>query len=108
MRSNFAQNLKLFRKNRGLSQTELAKQANLSLSQVSYLEREQVSPTGDAASKLAFALEIRVSALFEENALLRQLGEERYHMIMLLLDANDPAIARLLDTLRHNTVSDAP
>ncbi|MGN6535910.1 MAG: helix-turn-helix domain-containing protein [Mesorhizobium sp.] len=58
LRSIFATNLRRIRKERGISQEDLAKQARLSRAYMSTLEHGLKSPTLDTVESLAKALRI--------------------------------------------------
>ena len=59
LRQVVARNLRILRKQKGLSQEELAFQAGINRNYVGQIEREEKSPTVDMLEKLAAAIEIR-------------------------------------------------
>jgi transcriptional regulator with XRE-family HTH domain len=59
--------LKLIRKERNLSQRELAERAGISANAVSLIERDENSPSVATLQSLATALNIRISYFFEED-----------------------------------------
>jgi transcriptional regulator with XRE-family HTH domain len=58
LRQIVARNLRILRKQKGLSQEELAFQAGINRNYVGQIEREEKSPTVDTIEKLASALGI--------------------------------------------------
>jgi transcriptional regulator with XRE-family HTH domain len=56
LRQIVARNLRVLRKQKGLSQEELAFQAGINRNYVGQIEREEKSPTVDIVEKLASAL----------------------------------------------------
>jgi transcriptional regulator with XRE-family HTH domain len=56
LRQVVARNLRVMRKQKGLSQEELAYQAGVNRNYVGQIEREEKSPTVDMVEKLASAL----------------------------------------------------
>jgi transcriptional regulator with XRE-family HTH domain len=65
LRRVVARNLRQFRRERGLSQEELAARADLNRNYVGMVEREQNSPTVDVLEQLARALDIEASELLK-------------------------------------------
>jgi len=61
---NVGQAIKMCRSRRGLSQTELAKRAQCSVSYLSMLEKSQRDPTLSTVEKIALALNVPVGILF--------------------------------------------
>ena len=59
-----ARNLRVLRKQKGLSQEELAFQAGINRNYVGQIEREEKSPTVDIVEKLATALNAEPVELF--------------------------------------------
>jgi transcriptional regulator with XRE-family HTH domain len=64
LREALGKNLKTYRFLRGLSQAELAKKANISLTFLSDIERGNKWPYPETLSNLAAALDVPVSTLF--------------------------------------------
>ncbi len=58
--------IKQARSKRGLTQQQLANRAGISISSLYYIESDTNSPSVRTLSKIAAALEVPVSALFEE------------------------------------------
>jgi transcriptional regulator with XRE-family HTH domain len=58
LRAIVARNLRILRKQKGLSQEELAFQAGINRNYVGQIEREEKSPTVDTIEKLANTLDI--------------------------------------------------
>jgi transcriptional regulator with XRE-family HTH domain len=63
--SAFGKNLKKLRKEEGLSQEDLANDADIPLSQVGRIERGEVNTTISTAYVLAKALDIEIYKLFK-------------------------------------------
>ena len=68
LRQIVARNLRILRKQKGLSQEELAFQAGINRNYVGQIEREEKSPTVDILEKLAKALEIKPEDFFGQKA----------------------------------------
>ena len=64
---SFGQKLALLRKEKKLSQTELAKNLNTSISVISRYERDEMTPSIDAAKRLAAILDTTVGYLLGET-----------------------------------------
>jgi transcriptional regulator with XRE-family HTH domain len=64
LRAIVARNLRILRKQKGLSQEELADSAGINRNYVGQIEREEKSPTVDILEKLAIALEVSAVDLF--------------------------------------------
>jgi transcriptional regulator with XRE-family HTH domain len=64
LRQIVARNLRILRKQKGLSQEELAFQAGINRNYVGQIEREEKSPTVDMIEKLAATLDVDPSTLF--------------------------------------------
>lgn len=63
----FARNLRLCRRDAGLSQERLAEFAGLDRNYIGKLEREESSPTLDTVEALALALQIDVKQLIDRS-----------------------------------------
>lgn len=63
IREIFAKNLRAIRRNKGLSQEELASRADLDRTYISSLERNIYNPTIDVVERLAVALEVEAATL---------------------------------------------
>lgn len=61
----FAANLRRIRRERGLSQERLAHSANLNMTHVAKIERSEREPGVRTVSRLAIALEVSASELFD-------------------------------------------
>ena len=59
-----ARNLRILRKQKGLSQEELADSAGINRNYVGQIEREEKSPTVDILEKLAIALDVSAVDFF--------------------------------------------
>lgn len=66
-RSDFASNLIKFRKQKGLSQVNLATLSGLSARMIAYYETHSINPPIDKVKIIANALEVKVSDLVDEN-----------------------------------------
>jgi transcriptional regulator with XRE-family HTH domain len=64
LRAIVARNLRVLRKQKGLSQEELAFQAGINRNYVGQIEREEKSPTVDVVEKLALAIGAKPADLF--------------------------------------------
>jgi transcriptional regulator with XRE-family HTH domain len=64
---SFGKKIAALRKEKKLSQTELAKQFNTSISVISRYERDEINPSIDAAKKLAVLLNTTVGYLLGET-----------------------------------------
>jgi len=62
---SFGKNLKKLREHKGISQEELANRSEVSLPQISRIERGIINPTICTIKALASGLEISTSKLFE-------------------------------------------
>jgi transcriptional regulator with XRE-family HTH domain len=62
-----ADNLRLMRVMRRLSQTTLAEEAGVTQALVSAIERGRANPTVESLERLALVLGVRVGELFEEG-----------------------------------------
>ena len=67
LRAIVARNLRILRKQKGLSQEELAHQAGINRNYVGQIEREEKSPTVDTVEKLCAALEASPLELLSRN-----------------------------------------
>ena len=67
LRQIVARNLRILRKQKGLSQEELAFQAGINRNYVGQIEREEKSPTVDVIEKLSGSLGIPPAALLSRT-----------------------------------------
>lgn len=67
IREIFAKNLRAARRQKGLSQEELAHRADLDRTYISSLERNVYNPTIDVVARLADALEIEPASLLQKS-----------------------------------------
>ena len=67
LRQIVARNLRVLRKQKGLSQEELAFQAGINRNYVGQIEREEKSPTVDLLEKLSRSLGIDASQFFKSG-----------------------------------------
>ena len=65
--SSLGSRLRNLRKERGLTQNELANQAGVSKNAVSLIERGEISPSVSTLQSLAAALEVKMSYFFDEK-----------------------------------------
>ena len=68
LRQIVARNLRILRKQKGLSQEELAFQANINRNYVGQIEREEKSPTVDVLEKLCGPLEVTPAMLLSRTS----------------------------------------
>jgi len=66
-RSSFALNLIRFRKQKGLSQDDLAKTTGLSSRMIAYYETQSINPPLGKIKIIAEALKVNISDLIDEN-----------------------------------------
>ena len=66
-KNNLSQKVKELRKNKGLSQEELAKTAGLSLRTIQRVENRETEPTGDTLKRIATALDSTPAELLNED-----------------------------------------
>ena len=69
LKANFGRRLRSLRKLRDLTQQELAEEVALSVEYVSRIERGRSSPSFSVIGKLAQALEVEPSSLFDFSEL---------------------------------------
>jgi transcriptional regulator with XRE-family HTH domain len=67
LRAIVARNLRILRKQKGLSQEELADSAGINRNYVGQIEREEKSPTIDVIEKLAKPLDVWPEELIQNN-----------------------------------------
>jgi transcriptional regulator with XRE-family HTH domain len=67
LRQIVARNLRVLRKQKGLSQEELAFQAGINRNYVGQIEREEKSPTVDVVEKLCGSLGVTPSTLLSRS-----------------------------------------
>jgi transcriptional regulator with XRE-family HTH domain len=67
LRAIVARNLRILRKQKGLSQEELADSAGINRNYVGQIEREEKSPTIDVIEKLCDPLEVNPATLLSQN-----------------------------------------
>ena len=67
LRQVVARNLRILRKQKRLSQEELAFQAGINRNYVGQIEREEKSPTVDVVEKLANSLTVKAEDLFVKH-----------------------------------------
>ena len=68
VRKIFIQNLKFYRKQVGLTQEKLAEAIGMSTSYIGDMEARERFPSAETIDKIALALKISPSVLFDENA----------------------------------------
>lgn len=64
LRAIVARNLRIMRKQKGLTQEELAFQAGINRNYVGQIEREEKSPTVDMVEKLSIAMGVKPESMF--------------------------------------------
>ena len=67
IRETFVNNLKFYRKKKGISQEKLSYAVGKSIAYINQIENKISWPQPEMVDKIAVALEIPSSALFEEN-----------------------------------------
>lgn len=67
LRAVVAKNLRVLRKQKGLTQEELAFRAGINRNYVGQIEREEKSPTVDVIEKLSATLEIKPEQFFSKR-----------------------------------------
>ncbi|MBS4010488.1 MAG: helix-turn-helix transcriptional regulator [Roseovarius sp.] len=67
IREIFARNLRAVRRDKGLSQEELAHRAELDRTYISALERNVYNPTIDVVARLADALDVEPATLLQRT-----------------------------------------
>lgn len=65
MHKKIAEKIRKIRKEKGMSQEELAFKAGLNRAYVGYIERGEKKPSVDTLSKLAIALKIKLSEFLD-------------------------------------------
>jgi len=89
----FGKNAKMFRERRGLSQSDMAERAQISISFLSNIERGLKFPQPDILAKLSTALGIGVHEFFLENSVTAEgkvlLGQSDSHEELLDLMYED-------------------
>lgn len=73
----FGERLRQLREEAGLTQEALARQANISLSQISKMELKNVDPSWSTVKRLARALSVSVAAFDTDDPLLNEAKEDR-------------------------------
>ena len=64
----FINNLKFYRKQKGLTQNELTLAIDKSYNYINSVEQGKMMPSFEAIEQICFALEIKPAQLFDENA----------------------------------------
>lgn len=67
IRETFVNNLKFYRKQKGISQEKLSYAVGKSIAYINQIENKDTWPQPEIVDKIAEVLEISSSALFEEN-----------------------------------------
>ena len=81
IRETFVNNLKFYRKQKGISQEKLSYAVGKSIAYINQIENKDTWPQPEMVDKIAVALGISSSALFEENSSpenLKKRFEEKY------------------------------
>jgi transcriptional regulator with XRE-family HTH domain len=101
----FGQRLSSFRKDKGLSQRQLAEKVGMTREMIDYYERRAVNPSLDFIQKAAEALEVSVAELLgsEPKAVRRRSGpvpflQRKLERIMDLPRKEQEFIVQLIDT----------
>jgi len=94
-----SENLKRIRKNKGYSQQKVGEISGMLASTFSRIEGMKVSPTLDTLDKIAIALEVNVSDLLKDTAILKNTLDHRISRINSLSDYNQKVVNLMIDTL---------
>ena len=87
-KEKFAHNLKFLRKSRKLTQEQLAELVGVDFRYISILETAKSFPSCEVIEKLASALDVGYSELFDfDNDIQREQQEEKLFNIIKLLDS---------------------
>ncbi len=93
--------VRALRKQRGLTQQELAEATDLSVAMISMLERHQRTPHLTTLDALAKALKVEVGDLFEPNEVAHQPHEKHLEAKVREGRLSLPAACRRLNRHRH-------
>lgn len=107
IRETFVNNLKFYRKQKGFSQEKLSYAVGKSIAYINQIENKDTWPQPEMVDKIAVALGIPSSALFEENSSpenLKKRFEEKYGKtieseIMSRIEKDVKEVCKLLWTL---------
>jgi len=80
IKTNFGKNIKFLRFRKGYSQADLAEKANISVIFLSNIERGVKFPKPEVMSRIAKALEVKVSELFNSDLLPKNSMETINHL----------------------------
>ena len=104
MQDAFSDRLKALRKQRGISQAELAEQTEVHFTQISRYERGETKPNADAVTKIAKALDTTVDYLMNgttddlaENTGLEKEIITRFKQVQALPTEEKKTVLSLLD-----------
>lgn len=107
---NFADRLKVLRKQKGISQSKLAELIGVHFTQVSRYEREETKPNAEAMTKLAKALDTTVDYLMNGTSddIVREAGLEkelisRFKQVQDLATEEKKTVLSLLDAFIAKT-----
>lgn len=112
--SVFGKRLAQIRKDRGLSQTQLAEKLGVSQTMVAYYEKQSPSPAVDVAQKCAEVLGVPLAALIDENREPKRVRpgpksqlEERVEKIKKLPRRQQELVVALLDAFLEQNAKKA-
>tara|TARA_R110002051_G_scaffold181774_1_gene251359 strand:- start:131993 stop:132382 length:390 start_codon:yes stop_codon:yes gene_type:complete len=94
-----SENLKRIRKNKGYSQQKVGEISGMLASTFSRIEGMKVSPTIDTLEKIANALEVNVSELLKDTAIIKNTLDHRISRINSLSDYNQKVVNLMIDTV---------
>ena len=100
IREVLAQNMKIHRQKRGITQPELAERANISTNFIGMIEQKRKFPTPEVLDKIALALEIETIELFAVQASPEAELKKLHKEILADLDrAIGEAVGKVLKTV---------
>ncbi|MDC9723405.1 MAG: helix-turn-helix transcriptional regulator [Urechidicola sp.] len=95
----FSNNLKAIRKEKGLSQQSIADLSGMIASTYNRIENMKVSPSIDTVEKIANAMDVTVSDLFQSRELSDKSLVQKLEMINELSDYNRNVLEIMMDTV---------
>lgn len=91
--------IKHLRKQKGLTQDQVAEQANIDSKSLSRLERNVFNPSIETLERLATSLDVRLQDFFiEETESTKSL---RIHLIEVVLSATDKEVVQIADAVNR-------
>lgn len=95
----FSNNLKAIRKEKGLSQQSIADLSGMIASTYNRIENMKVSPSIDTVEKIANAMDVTISDLFQSRELSDKSLIQKLEMINELADYNRNVLEIMMDTV---------